>query len=76
MQLPEQRNVVQMLQHVLGADLRELAVGERKREVAQIMDDVYARQARLIEVDPSRANVRPAAQIQAAWRGSTGSGRD
>jgi hypothetical protein len=39
--------------------------------MAQIMNDVYARQARLIEVDPSRTNVRPAAQIQPSWRGRT-----
>ena len=63
--LPEQRRVVQVLEHVLADDLDERRVLERQRQLAQVVHDVHARQRGAVEVDEAGQDLVTATDVDA-----------
>jgi glycosyltransferase involved in cell wall biosynthesis len=63
--LSKHRDVVEMLQDVLGEDLREPAVIEREWQPTEIVNYIHARKSRYIEIDPLGPYVGATADVQA-----------
>jgi hypothetical protein len=64
MELPQHRDQIDVLEHVLALDQLEPLVVERKRNDVQVVDDVDPWERGHIQVDPARADVRPATDVQ------------
>jgi len=64
MDLPDQRHVVDVLEHVLAVDLLESLVLERKRKLVEVVDDVDTWERRRVEIHIAVPDVVAAPEVE------------
>ncbi len=64
MEIAKDRNILDMLEHILAENLLKMIVRKRQREFFDIMHDIYARKRADIEVNISGENMLPTAEVE------------